>query len=149
MRAVVQLVKSASVKVSDDEVGRIGNGLLVFLGVERDDTPDDLEYMAEKISDLRIFEDEHQKMNLSVRQKEGSVLVVSQFTICGDVRKGRRPSFTTAADQEKANEYYELFVNMLKSKNIPVDTGIFRAHMEVTLVNDGPVTILLDSKKNF
>jgi len=149
LRAVVQLVKSASVKVSDDEVGRIGNGLLVFLGVERDDTPDDLEYMAEKISDLRIFEDEHQKMNLSVRQKEGSVLVVSQFTICGDVRKGRRPSFTTAADQEKANEYYELFVNMLKSKNIPVDTGIFRAHMEVTLVNDGPVTILLDSKKNF
>ncbi len=149
MRAVVQLVKTANVKVNDKEVGKIGDGLLVFLGVERDDNPDDLEYMADKIADLRIFEDEQQKMNLSVREKGGSVMVVSQFTICGDVRRGRRPSFTTAADQDKANEYYEMFVRLLKGKEIPVETGIFRTHMEVGLINDGPVTILLDSRKNF
>ncbi len=136
-------------KVNDKEVGKIGDGLLVFLGVERDDNPDDLEYMADKIADLRIFEDEQQKMNLSVREKGGSVMVVSQFTICGDVRRGRRPSFTTAADQDKANEYYEMFVRLLKGKEIPVETGIFRTHMEVGLINDGPVTILLDSRKNF
>lgn len=149
MRAVVQLVKTAYVKVNDEEIGKIDDGLLVFLGVERDDNPDDLRYMADKIADLRVFEDEQQKMNMSVRQKGGSVMVVSQFTICGDVRRGRRPSFTTAAEQDKANEYYEEFVRMLKGKDIPVSTGIFRAHMEVGLINDGPVTILLDSRKNF
>lgn len=149
MRAVVQLVKMANVRVNGEEIGKIADGLLVFLGVEKDDNPDDSRYMTDKIADLRIFEDEHQKMNLSVKQKGGSVMVVSQFTICGDVRRGRRPSFTTAADQDKANEYYEVFVTMLKEKNIPVETGIFRAHMEVGLINDGPVTILLDSRKKF
>ena len=145
----MQLVKMANVRVNDDEISKIGEGLLVFLGVEKEDNPDDLKYMTDKIADLRIFEDEHQKMNLSVKQKAASVMVVSQFTICGDVRRGRRPSFTTAADQDKANEYYEVFVTMLKEKNIPVETGVFRAHMEVSLINDGPVTILLDSRKNF
>jgi len=149
LRAVVQLVKMAYVRVNGEEIGKIADGLLVFLGVEKDDNPDDLRYMTDKIVDLRIFEDEYQKMNLSVKQKGGSVMVVSQFTICGDVRRGRRPSFTTAADQDKANEYYEVFVTMLKEKDIPVETGIFRAHMEVELINDGPVTILLDSRKNF
>lgn len=145
----MQLVKWANVKVNGEEVGKIEEGLLVFLGVERDDNQADLEYMTDKIADLRIFEDEHQKMNLSVKQVRGSVMVVSQFTVCGDVRRGRRPSFTTAAEQDKANEYYESFVKLLKDKDIPVATGIFRAHMEVGIVNDGPVTILLDSRKNF
>lgn len=149
MRAVVQLVKMANIIIDAQETAKIGEGLLVFLGVERNDSADDLIYMVEKIADLRIFEDENQKMNLSVRQRNASVMVVSQFTICGDIRRGRRPSFTTAATKEKASEYYEIFVKLLKDKNIPVETGIFRAHMEIGLVNNGPVTILIDSSKNF
>lgn len=146
MRAVVQRVAGARVTVDGQVVGAIGKGLLVFLGVGTDDTERDAFYLAEKIPFLRIFEDEAGKLNLSLSDLEGEVLVVSQFTLYGDCRHGRRPSFTFAAPPEKARQLYELFVARLKEKGIRVATGVFQANMQVELTNDGPVTLFLESK---
>ena len=149
MRAVVQRVTEASVTVEGNTVGSIGSGLMVLLGVEQEDTEKDGAYLAEKLAGLRIFEDEGEKMNLSVQQVGGSILLVSQFTLLGDVRHGKRPSFTQAAPPQEADALYEDLADRLRQKGIPVETGQFQAHMEVSLVNDGPVTILLDSRKVF
>lgn len=148
MRAVVQRVTEARVDVAGQTTGEIGAGLLVLLGVARDDTSDDAQYLAEKITNLRIFDDTEGKMNRSLLDIHGSMLVVSQFTLYGDVRRGRRPSYSDAAEPEKANSLYEEFVKRA-SLIIHVETGIFQAMMKVSLVNDGPVTILLDSRKAF
>ncbi|WAM34496.1 D-aminoacyl-tRNA deacylase [Caldicellulosiruptor morganii] len=149
MRAVIQRVKKASVAVDDQIVGKIGRGLCVLLGVASDDTEEDANYLCDKIVNLRIFEDEASKFNLSLKDVEGEVLVVSNFTVMGDARKGRRPNFMFAADREKAEKLYNYFVERLKMLAGRVECGIFQAHMEVEIVNDGPVTILLDSKKVF
>jgi D-tyrosyl-tRNA(Tyr) deacylase len=149
MRAVVQRVKEAKVVVDAKTVGEIGQGLLVLLGVEQKDEKEDADYLVSKIAHLRIFRDSEQKFNLSLIDVRGGMLVVSQFTLLGDCRKGRRPSFTDAALPEKANELYEYFVSSVVKNNIPVASGEFRAMMDVHLVNDGPVTMLLDSKKRF
>lgn len=149
MRAVVQRVDSAAVDVDGVQTGSVGKGLLVLLGVEKEDTDKDMEYLLDKVTGLRIFEDGQGKMNLSVTDVGGGLLVVSQFTLYGDCRKGRRPSFDKAAGAEIANAYYEKFVAGARSRGLMVGTGKFQAHMLVSLVNNGPVTILLDSKKNF
>ena len=149
MRAVVQRVKSASVKVEGELVSEIGAGVLVFLGVAHDDTETELEYIANKVANLRIFEDEEGKMNRSLLETGGAALVVSQFTLYGDCRKGRRPSFINAARPEVANALYEQFITALEQQNVPTQGGTFQAMMDVQLVNDGPVTILLDSDKFF
>ena len=149
MRCVIQRVSQACVLSEGTESGRIGKGLCALIGVEAGDSERDAAYMAEKIRKLRIFEDENGKMNLSVEQAGGSVLCVSQFTLLGDARGQNRPGFTQAEKPERANELYEQTVSALKSAGIPVQTGVFRTHMEVSLVNDGPVTILLDSRKTF
>lgn len=149
MRAVVQRVTSASVSVEGRTISRIGHGLLVFLGVEHGDDQPDLDYVAGKVRDLRIFADEHGKMNLSVADAGGAILVVSQFTLSADCRRGRRPSFDGAAPPAVARAMYEAFVSVLRSKDLPVQTGEFQAMMQVELTNDGPVTILLDSRKAF
>lgn len=149
MRAVVQRVKSSSVTVNGNIIGKIGNGLLVFLGVAVDDTKDDAAYLSEKVITLRIFEDEEGKMNKSLLDVDGELLVVSQFTLMGDVRKGRRPSFTQAAPPDIAVRLYEAFCEMCQDKVKKVEKGQFQAEMLVNIVNDGPVTILLDSKKVF
>lgn len=149
MRAVIQRVKSASVKVDGELVSEIGSGLLIFLGVGHNDTKTELEYIANKVANLRIFEDADEKMNLSLLDTGGSALVVSKFTLYGDCRKGRRPSFIDAARPEVANDLYEQFISLLKEMNIPTQGGTFQAMMDVELINDGPVTILLDSDKQF
>jgi D-tyrosyl-tRNA(Tyr) deacylase len=149
MRAVVQRVSSASVAVGDRTVGRIDRGLLVLLGVENEDGPSDVQYIAGKIGDLRIFEDDAHHMNRSVQEAGGSVLVVSQFTLAGDCRKGRRPSFDAAAAPAVAKPLYEDVVRELRANGLQVETGEFKAMMQVSLVNDGPVTLLLDSRKRF
>jgi len=149
MRAVVQRVSRASVEVDSTIVGDIGAGVLVLLGVASSDTPNDAEYLAEKVANLRIFPDSEGKMNRSVAEAGGSALVVSQFTLYGDARKGRRPSYSDAAPPEKANELYQYFVERLKATGLRVATGTFQAMMQVSLVNDGPVTILLDSGRAF
>jgi D-tyrosyl-tRNA(Tyr) deacylase len=149
MRAVVQRVASARVRVGDRTVGEIARGLLVFLGVADDDAPADVQYIVGKVRDLRIFDDEAGKMNRTVVEASGRVLVVSQFTLCGDVRRGRRPSFDSAAPPALARALYEDVVRDLQSSGLQVATGEFQARMAVELVNDGPVTILLDSKKTF
>lgn len=149
MRAVVQRVSSAEVRVDDKMVGRVGKGLLVYLGVGKEDTVSDIEYMAEKVSGLRIFEDENGKMNLSVKDIEGEILAISQFTLYGDVRKGKRPSFSDSAAPDKGEELYNQFIRRIQGIGIRIEKGIFGAHMMVDYVNDGPVTILLDSKKQF
>jgi D-aminoacyl-tRNA deacylase len=149
MRAVVQRVSRAKVTVNGKVRGEIGLGLLVLLGVGREDTEADATYVAEKIAGLRIFEDDHGKMNRSVVDAGGSVLAVSQFTLYGDVRRGRRPSFDAAAPPEKALPLYEFFVERIRSAGLRCETGRFQETMEVELVNDGPVTILLDSTKTF
>ena len=149
MRAVIQRVLSSSVAVDGKEIDKIGKGLLVLLGVSDDDTHDDLKYMADKITGLRIFEDENEKMNLSVEDINGEILVVSQFTLFGDCRKGKRPNFTSAGKPDYAKKMYDDFLNYVKSKGIRTGCGIFGADMKVSLINDGPVTIMLDSKKTF
>ncbi|WP_254507359.1 D-aminoacyl-tRNA deacylase [Anatilimnocola floriformis] len=149
MRAVLQRVTRAQVSVAGEIVGQIGAGLLVLLGVENDDTEQDARTLAERTIGLRIFDDPDGKMNLSVRDIGGSVLVVSQFTLLGDCRKGRRPSFIDAAPPEHADELYKLYVAAIAAENIPTATGRFRTTMAVELVNDGPVTLLLDSRKRF
>ena len=149
MRAIVQRVKEARVEVDGEVVGRIGEGVLVLLGTGKDDTEEDSEYLAEKILTLRIFEDSEGKMNLSVMETGRSVLVVSQFTLYGDCRKGRRPSFDKAAPPEAAERLYELFVSELRERGVNVETGRFRAMMDIHLVNWGPVTLMLDSKREF
>ena len=149
MRAVVQRVRHASVRVEGEVVGAIGHGLLVLLGVEVSDTAPDAAYLAEKIIGLRIFNDPEGKFNLSLEDVGGAVLLVSQFTLHGDCRKGRRPSFIAAARPEQAIPLYERVGALLREKDVEVANGIFGAHMEVELLNDGPVTLLLDSGKAF
>lgn len=148
MRAVIQRVKSASVSVEGQSIGSIGRGLTVLLGVGVSDTERDAAWLADKVANLRIFDDSEGKMNLSVLDIEGQALVVSQFTLYGDVRKGRRPSFTEAASPDKADELYERFVELLQSAGVSVQTGRFRARMLVSIENEGPVTILLDSMES-
>ncbi len=149
MRAVVQRVSEACVRVAGQAVGQIGPGLLVLVGVGNGDKAEDSAWMADKIMGLRIFEDGAGKMNLSVLDTGGSVLAVSQFTLYGDCRKGRRPGFSNAARPETAIPLYEQFVSLCRDGGIHVETGIFQAEMQVSLVNDGPVTLLLDSGKSF
>ena len=149
MRAVVQRVKVAQVQVDGQCVGQIERGLLVYLGVHKDDTDKDFDYILDKVINLRIFSDDEGRMNLSVLDTGGQILVVSQFTLFGDARRGRRPSYGEAAGNEKANLYYERFLYSLKEKGIKTASGQFGADMQVSYVNDGPVTILLDSFKNF
>jgi D-tyrosyl-tRNA(Tyr) deacylase len=149
MRAVVQRVTRASVKVDNEITGEIGSGLLVLLGVAQDDAEADADYLAEKIAGLRIFEDDTGKMNLSVVDAGGAVLAVSQFTLFGDVRRGKRPSFDAAARPERARELYEYFVERVRAAGLRCEVGRFQAMMDVEMVNSGPVTILLDSKKLF
>ena len=149
MRAVVQRVSRAQVSVSGEVVAKIDCGLLVLLGVSKDDSSADAEYLAAKVVGLRIFEDDNGKMNRSLVEIGGAVLAVSQFTLYGDVRKGKRPSFDDAAPPQVANELYEFFVRKIREASVRCETGRFQAMMQVELVNDGPVTILLDSKRTF
>ncbi len=149
MRAVVQRVSQAAVTVDEKTVGQIDVGFLVLLGVTEADTQDDVVYMANKIVGLRVFEDEAGKMNLSLADVGGKMLVVSQFTLYGDCRKGRRPSFVAAADPGKARSLYESFVAEVRGQGVTVETGQFQEQMEVSLVNHGPVTLLVDSQKEF
>ncbi len=149
MRAVVQRVTEASVSVDNKSIGEIGVGLVVLLGVEKGDSEHDCNYIVDKIACLRIFSDGQGRMNLSVRDIGGGVLMISQFTLLGDVRRGRRPSFTDAAEPEVADHLYERCNAELRAQGLAVSTGMFRADMQVRLANDGPVTILLDSRKLF
>lgn len=149
MRAVVQRVSRAQVTVADELIGAVNKGLLVLVGVTEGDTEKDAQYLADKVTGLRIFEDENGKMNLSVKDVGGEILSVSQFTLYGDCRKGKRPSFDKAARPEAANMLYEKFNKLCRQQGVQVETGVFRSHMQVELVNDGPVTILLDSSKLF
>ena len=146
MRAVIQRVKQSSVKTNDEIVGRIGQGLLVLLGVAKGDSVADADYLANKITNLRIFEDEDGKMNRSLLETGGELLAVSQFTLLADCRKGRRPSFIAAAEPEKAIELYEKFVDRVRQMGVGVQTGRFQAMMEVALINDGPVTVIIESR---
>lgn len=149
MRAVIQRVSRASVTVENEIIGSIADGLLVLLGVEKEDTESDADFLIAKTIGLRIFSDDEDKMNLSLEDVKGEMLVVSQFTLLGDARKGRRPSFIRAASPDEGNRLYEYFVQQTKTRGISVATGQFQTDMKVELVNDGPVTILLDSKKTF
>jgi D-aminoacyl-tRNA deacylase len=149
MRAVVQRVTRARVTVGTDLAGEIGRGLLVLLGVSKNDTEADADYLADKIIGLRVFEDDGGKMNRAVRDAEGSLLIVSQFTLYGDTRHGKRPSFDAAAPPEKGRSLYEYFVERIRAAGVRCETGKFQEMMRVELVNDGPVTILLDSSKAF
>ena len=149
MRAVVQRVTKSSVTVDGQITGATDEGLVVLIGVEEGDTDKDVRYSADKVSGLRIFEDENEKMNLSVKDVGGSILAISQFTLLGDVRKGKRPSFITAEDPEIANRLYQQVCENIRNQGIKVETGIFQAHMLVKINNNGPVTILLDSRKTF
>ena len=149
MRAVVQRVKNAHVSSEGNPCGEIEQGLVVFLGVTHSDTEKDAAYLAEKIVNLRIFEDKEGKLNLSVKDISGKIMSISQFTLYGDCRKGRRPGFTEAARPETANELYEKFNAELKNQGVEIATGVFQTEMQVALVNDGPITMLLDSNKLF
>ena len=148
MKVVVQRVSQAEVRVGGEVVGRISRGMLVFVGVGKDDTEEDADYLAQKVMQLRMFEDSDGKMNLSSSETGAQVLVVSQFTLYGDCRKGRRPSFDAAADPQKGEKLYNHFVQELRGQNIKVETGQFRARMDVTLTNDGPVTFIIESKSD-
>ena len=149
MRCVIQRVTEASVTVEGEVIGQIGRGFMVLIGVSAEDTDKDLKYMAEKVPNLRIFEDGQGKMNLSLKDVGGAILAVSQFTLYGDARGSRRPSFIQAARPEQANALYEQLVAAWRAQGLTVETGRFRAEMQVALINDGPVTILLDSTKAF
>ena len=144
MKALIQRVKEASVTIDGELYSKIGHGILIFLGVEKSDTEENSEKLSQKISSLRIFEDENEKMNLSIKDVNGEILVVSQFTLCGDCKKGTRPSFDNAAPPERAAELYEDFVTKLQAVNFVVKTGKFRAMMDVSLINDGPVTFMVE-----
>ncbi len=146
MRAVIQRVKESSVSVNNEIIGKIGSGLMVLLGVAETDMAEDADYLADKIVNLRIFEDENHKMNRSLLDIGGEMLVVSQFTLLADCRKGRRPSFVHAAGPNRANELYERFVEQVRQKGVNVATGRFRAMMDVSLINDGPVTLIVESR---
>jgi D-aminoacyl-tRNA deacylase len=149
MRAVIQRVSRASVEVEGREVGQIGLGYLVLLGIARGDGHPDAAWLADKLLGLRVFEDDEGKMNRSVVDVRGGILVVSQFTLLGDCRTGRRPSFTDAAAPEDAERLYQKFTSLLAASGLEIGTGVFRAMMKVSLINDGPVTLLLDSRKQF
>ena len=149
MRLVVQRVKDCSVRVNNQVVGKIDSGLLAYLGVEKGDTSKDLDYLVNKLTGLRVFKDKDGRMNLSVRDVGRSIMVISQFTICADTRKGNRPSYNNAEDPHPAKEMYLDFIKKLKETGIHVDSGKFQEEMEVIYINDGPVTILLDSGKLF
>ena len=149
MRAVIQRVSRARVHVGAETVGEVGPGLLALVGVAADDGPADIAYIAGKIRDLRVFDDEHGKMNRALGDTGGAVLVVSQFTLYGDARKGRRPSFDRAAPADDGRVIFDAVVATLRAAGMTVETGIYRAHMQVELVNDGPVTILVDSRREF
>jgi len=149
MRAVVQRVSMAEVTVAGELIGKISNGLLIFLGVGQGDTREDAEYLVSKAVNLRIFSDSNDKMNLSLLDVHGDALVVSQFTLWGDCRKGRRPSFVQAAEPAVANALYQEFIDLLREKGVKVAEGKFQEMMDVHLVNDGPVTLLIDSEKTF
>jgi len=149
MRAVVQRVKRAEVRVGSEVVGQIGRGLVALVGIASDDTPEAGKLLAQKIVNLRIFDDEQGRMNRSLLETEGALLCVSQFTLLGDCRKGRRPSFDRAASPDRARPLYEAFLDEVRQSGVAVETGRFQAMMEVELVNDGPVTLLLDSEKLF
>ena len=148
MKAVIQRVSSASVIVASEEIGVIGAGLLILLGVNQDDVEKDVDYLVKKTAELRIFSDDNKNMNLSVKDVDGKILVVSQFTLCADTRRGRRPSFVSAAEPKMAENMYDQYCNKLQQQNIPVSKGQFGAIMDVKLVNNGPVTIVLDSFNN-
>jgi len=147
LKAVIQRVKSASVSVDDKIIGEIAAGFLILLGVEQSDTQDDLNYLVKKTIGLRIFKDDNKNMNLSIKDVGGEALVVSQFTLCADTSRGRRPSFIKAANPEEADSMYQQFCEQLTMNNLSVQTGKFGAMMDVSLVNDGPVTIILDSRE--
>ena len=147
MKAVIQRVKSASVSVDDKIIGEIATGFLILLGVEQSDTQDDLNYLVKKTIGLRIFKDDNKNMNLSIQDVGGKALVVSQFTLCADTSRGRRPSFIKAANPEEADSMYQQFCEQLTMNNLSVQRGKFGAMMDVSLVNDGPVTIILDSRE--
>lgn len=149
MRACVQRVSEASVTVEKEVISQIDGGFLVLVGVEKGDTERDTRYMADKLLGLRVFEDDDGKMNRSIVDAHGAMLIVSQFTLCGDVRKGRRPSFIDAAEPDEGERLYELLCDQIRSAGIEVQTGRFRTHMDVGLINDGPVTILIDSRKRW
>lgn len=144
MKALIQRVKKASVTIDGKLYSKIGKGLLIFLGVEKDDEIENSQKLSQKVAALRIFEDENDKMNLSIKDVNGEILVISQFTLCGDCKKGTRPSFDKAASPEKANFLYEDFVNRLSQEGFDVQTGKFRAMMDVELINDGPVTFMIE-----
>lgn len=146
MRVVLQRVSKALVKIDGNELGKIEKGLVLLIGVSKNDTEEDVNYCVNKCVDMRIFQDENDKMNLSLIDVAGKILAISQFTLLGNTRKGRRPSFIEAADPEKGNKLYEFFIKLLKAKNISVKTGKFGAMMDVELTNSGPVTIIIDSK---
>jgi len=149
MRAVVQRVNSSSVTVDERVIGKIGIGFNVLIGISKEDTLEDLKYIKDKIVNLRVFHDENDKMNLSLLDIKGEILVISQFTLYGDCRKGRRPNFMEALGGEEANKLYEEFVKLLRESGLKIECGEFGADMKVQINNDGPVTILLDSKRNF
>ena len=146
MKAVIQRVKKSSVSVDGKTIGKIDKGLMILLGIAKDDSEEDAMYLSEKIPNLRIFEDTEGKMNLSLVETGGDILVVSQFTLIGDTRKGRRPSYAGAARPELANRLYEYFISLLKQKGIKTESGQFQAMMDVSLINDGPVTLIVESK---
>ena len=149
MKALLQRVTRASVSIDNEEVGRIGQGLVVFLGVANGDTEKDAQYLADKMTNLRIFADEEGKLNLSALDINGELLLVSQFTLLADTRKGRRPSFIGAAPPARAEELFEYFIGQVRATGLKVETGRFQAYMQVEIHNDGPVTILVDSKEKF
>ncbi|AGF56332.1 MULTISPECIES: D-aminoacyl-tRNA deacylase [Clostridium] len=149
MRAVVQRVTSSSVSVDGNIIGKIEMGFNVLIGISKDDTLEDLKYIKDKVINLRVFQDENDKMNLSLLDVKGEILVISQFTLYGDCRKGRRPNFMEALGGEEANKLYEEFLELLRTSGLKVECGEFGAEMKVEINNDGPVTILLDSKRNF
>ncbi|ATD55338.1 D-aminoacyl-tRNA deacylase [Clostridium chauvoei] len=149
MRAIVQRVSSSKVTVDNSIIGSISKGVNLLIGISKEDTEEDLKYIRDKVINLRIFEDGNSKMNLSLLDVKGEILAISQFTLYGDCRKGRRPNFMNAESGEKAKELYNKFIDLLKESGLKVETGEFGAHMEVDIQNDGPVTLLLESKRNF